>query len=164
MYSKETIKEFQEITSKLDKSSIEIYLSGIECKLKDVIEHKIRYEKKLIELDLKKSSESLAKAQLKYVTDEDIVNYIGSVNSVCLTVKSRKKEVVYVRYVLYFYFVKVKGHTLQYTADLFGQNHATVLNGLKQHNNLTDDVFGDLKYKTLVENIFGKIEKLTGAL
>lgn len=80
------------------------------------------------------------------------------INSYGLRTKSRKRELLYLRYEFLYYCVKHLGLTLKYAGELIGKNHATVINAIKQRGWLIDT--HDSEYKYLTNDIKTDLIKL----
>lgn len=97
----------------------------------------------------------------------DIVNIQEIIDSYNLTDKNRKQDLVYRRAYLY-YCLRKCGYTYQHIAMMFDKNHASIINGIKVHKQLTeskdkyykffvDDLNQMLQYSEIKPNIFEDI-------
>jgi len=95
----------------------------------------------------------------------EIINTINATLEVNIRSKSRKREIVYSRFIFYR-LMRNKNHSLEKIGSFLDKDHATVIHGLKQFDNLIeyedfkeqyDKVVNELKEKGGI--ISGKIMK-----
>lgn len=78
------------------------------------------------------------KDYLKYTSD------IFNVSTEKIISKSRERRLVWIRYILYNYLKTIGSMTLSEVGKVFGRDHATVIHGLKKHNDFTQ--WNDYEY------------------
>ena len=69
--------------------------------------------------------------------------------------KSRDRETVYRRYTVFYYLRKAKGMTLKEIGNASGFDHATVIHGIKQFENMTS--VKDKEFMRITKDIGGNL-------
>ena len=82
---------------------------------------------------------------------EDIISTINTALEVDIRSKTRKRKVVYSRFI-FFHLMRNKNFSLEKIGSFLGKDHATVIHGLKQFDNLIEyEDFKEQYYKVINE-------------
>lgn len=98
-----------------------------------------------------------ATAKTVVASVNEIVSKVCGIPSILHNKGRRKRHLVEARNIAYYFIRKYTNYSMQKIGDIFGKNHATVLNGLRNHDNW---YFTDCDYMDKTNLVFKRLKEV----